>query len=108
MECICALTRPWFILSYEGVWGGMELEPTLTPRDKFTLPQKFSPEEDGTHDASSSRRQQSKHITSELFRPCMNFCILCVCLCECVSLCLEVDVGVKAAKVCSWMLFSSV
>ena len=28
--------------------GGMESEPMLTPREKFHLPEKFSPEEDGT------------------------------------------------------------
>ena len=33
----------------------MESEPMLTPREKFPLLDKFSPEEDRTHDAASSR-----------------------------------------------------
>ena len=41
MKCMCAQTRPWFILSSERVSGGMEFEPTLTPREKSPLPQNF-------------------------------------------------------------------
>ena len=33
----------------------MESEPMLTPREKSSLPEKISPEEDGTHDAAPSR-----------------------------------------------------
>ena len=33
----------------------------LTPRDKSSLPEKFSPEEDGTHDAASSRTASPAH-----------------------------------------------
>ena len=50
---VCAQTRPWFILSSEGVFGGMEFEPMLTPREKSPLP-KMSPEEDRTRDAVDS------------------------------------------------------
>ena len=57
MKCMCAQTRPRFILSSEGVLGGMEFEPMLTPREKSPLP-KMSPEEDRTHDAVDS---ESKH-----------------------------------------------
>ena len=39
MECMCAQTRPQFILSSEAVLGGMELEPMLTPREKSPLPE---------------------------------------------------------------------
>ena len=42
-----AQTRPRFILSSEGVFGGMEFEPVLTPREK-------SPEEDRTRDTVDS------------------------------------------------------
>ena len=35
MKCMCAQTRPRFILSSEGVFGGMEFEPMLTPRGKI-------------------------------------------------------------------------
>ena len=37
---MCAQTRPRFILSSEGVFGGMEFEPMLTPRGKSPLPEK--------------------------------------------------------------------
>ena len=53
MKCMCAQTRPRFILSSEGVFGGMEFEPMLTPREKSPLPEK-SPEEDRTRDAADS------------------------------------------------------
>ena len=39
MKCMCAQTRPRFILSSEGVLGGMEFEPMLTPREKSPLPE---------------------------------------------------------------------
>ena len=53
MKCMYAQTRPRFILSSEGVFGGMEFEPMLTPREKSPLPKK-SPGEDRTHDAVDS------------------------------------------------------
>ena len=53
MKCMYAQTRPRFILSSEGVLGGMELEPMLTPREKSPLP-KISPEEDRTRNAVDS------------------------------------------------------
>ena len=37
MKCMCAQTRPRFILSSERVFGGMEFEPMLTPREKSPL-----------------------------------------------------------------------
>ena len=53
MKCMYAQTRLRFILSSEGVFGGMEFEPMLTPREKSPLP-KMSPEEDRTRDAVDS------------------------------------------------------
>ena len=53
MKCMYAQTRPRFILSSEGVFGGMEFEPMLTPREKSPL-RKISPEEDQTGDAVDS------------------------------------------------------
>ena len=41
MKCMCAQTRPRFILSSERVLGGMEFEPMLTPREKSPLPENF-------------------------------------------------------------------
>ena len=41
MNCMCAQTRPRFILSSERVLGGMEFEPMLTPREKSPLPENF-------------------------------------------------------------------
>ena len=37
MECMCAQTRPQFILSSERVLGGMESEPMIPPREKSPL-----------------------------------------------------------------------
>ena len=53
MKCMYAQTRPRFILSSERVFGGMEFEPMLTPREKSPLP-KMSPEEDRTRHAVDS------------------------------------------------------
>ena len=53
MKCMYAQTRPRFIFSSEGVFGGMEFEPMLTPREKSPLP-KMSPEEDRTRNAVDS------------------------------------------------------
>ena len=53
MKCMCAQTRPRFILSSEGVFGGMEFEPMLTPW-KNPLYRKMSPEEDRTRDTVDS------------------------------------------------------
>ena len=53
MKCMYAQTRPRFILSSEGVLGGMEFEPMLAPREKSPLP-KMSTEEDRTRDAVDS------------------------------------------------------
>ena len=39
MKCMCAQTRPRFILSSERVFWGMEFEPMLTPREKSPLPE---------------------------------------------------------------------
>ena len=41
MKCMCAQTRPRFILSSERVFGGMEFEPMLTPREKSPIPENF-------------------------------------------------------------------
>ena len=39
MKCMRAQTRPRFILSSERVFGGMEFEPMLSPREKSPLPE---------------------------------------------------------------------
>ena len=39
MKCMCAQTRPRLILSSERVFGGIEFEPMLTPREKSPLPE---------------------------------------------------------------------
>ena len=41
MKCMYAQTRPRFILSSQRVFGGMEFEPMLTPREKSPLPENF-------------------------------------------------------------------
>ena len=65
MKCMCAQTRPRFILSSEGVLGGMEFEPMLTPREKSPLP------ENVPRGGSSQRHcgQRAQALPTELFRP---------------------------------------
>ena len=41
MKCMCAQTRPRFILSSERVFWGMEFEPKLTPREKSPVLENF-------------------------------------------------------------------
>ena len=66
MKCMCAQTRPRFILSSERVFGGMEFEPMLTPREN-PLYRKISPEEDRTRDAVDS---EPKHYQRAIPDPC--------------------------------------
>ena len=65
MKCMCAQTRPRFILSSEGVFWGMEFEPMLTPRGKSPLP------ENVPRGGSNLRRcgQRAQALPTELFRP---------------------------------------
>ena len=65
MECMCAQTRPRFILSSERVFGGMEFEPMLTPREKSPLP------ENVPRGGSNPRRcgQRAQALPTELLRP---------------------------------------
>ena len=65
MKCMCAQTRPRFILSFEGVFGGMEFEPMLTPREKSPPP------ENVPRGGSNPRRrgQRAQALPAELFRP---------------------------------------
>ena len=69
MKCMYAQTRPRFILSSEGVFGGMEFEPMLTPREKSPLP-KMSPEEDRTRDTVDS---EPKHYQLSYSGPSSSF-----------------------------------
>ena len=65
MKCMCAQTRPRFVLSSEGVSGGMEFEPMLTPREKSLLA------ENVPRGGSNPQRcgQQAQALPTELFRP---------------------------------------
>ena len=65
MKCMCAQTRPRFILSSERVLGGLEFEPMLTPREKSPLP------ENVPRGGSNPRRcgQRAQALPTELFRP---------------------------------------
>ena len=51
----------------------MESEPMLTPRGKNPLPEKFSPEEDRTHDAASSRTAIPTHYQRAIPAPLLPF-----------------------------------
>ena len=65
MKCMCAQTRPRFILSSEGVFGGMEFEPMLTPREKSPLPENVP--RGGSNPWHCGQRAQA--LPTELFRP---------------------------------------
>ena len=69
MDRKCAQIRPRFILSCEKSLGGMESEAMLTPREKSPLPEKFSPEEDQTHDTASSRTASPTHCQPAIPAP---------------------------------------
>ena len=66
---MCAQTRPRFILSSERVFGGMEFEPMLSPREKSPLP------ENVPKGGSNRRRcgQRAQALPTELFRPRSRF-----------------------------------
>ena len=65
MKCMCAQTRPRFILSSKGVFGGMEFEPMLTPREKSPLPENVP--RGGSNPRHRGQRAQA--LPTELFRP---------------------------------------
>ena len=65
MKCMCAQTRPRFILSSERVLGGMEFEPMLTPREKSPLPENVP--RGGSN--PRHRGQRAHALPTELFRP---------------------------------------
>ena len=65
MKCMCAQTRPRFILSSEGVLGGMEFQPILTPREKSPLPENVP--RGGSNPRHCGQRAQA--LPTELFRP---------------------------------------
>ena len=66
MECMCAQTRPRFTLSSERVWGEMESEPMLTPREKSPLPEAQRRIEPAPLHHANSEPSPSP---TELFRP---------------------------------------
>ena len=65
MKCMCAQTRPRFILSSEGVLGGMEFEPMLTAREKS--PPLENVPRGGSNPWHCGQRAQA--LPTELFRP---------------------------------------
>ena len=66
MKCMCAQTRPRFILSSERVFWGMEFEPMLTPSEKSPLPENFP------RAGSNSWRcgQRAQHYQRAILAPC--------------------------------------
>ena len=100
---------PLFIFSSERVFGGMEFEPMLTPREKSPLPEN-SPEEDRTSDAVdsepkhyqwaipttqshsichqfdalSSTIQHIKFERNQIINIVSKLLVNCVCVCVCV------------------------
>ena len=74
MQCMCAQTRPRFILSSERVlreWS----QNSCNSRGKYPLPEKFSSEEDRTHDAASSRKASPTHYHLSYSGPNQRRCI---------------------------------
>ena len=65
MKCMCAQTRPRFILSSKGVFRGMEFEPMLTPREKSPLPENVP--RGGSNPRHCGQRTQA--LPTELFQP---------------------------------------
>ena len=65
MKCMCAPTRPRFILSSERAFGGMEFEPTLTPNKKIPPTGKFRQRRIEPATLWTAR----PNTTNELFRP---------------------------------------
>ena len=65
MKCMYAQTRPRFILSSERVFGGMEFEPMLTPREK--IPSTENVPRGGSNPRRCGQRAQA--LPTELFRP---------------------------------------
>ena len=65
MKCMCAQTRPRFILSSKTVFWGMEFEPMLTPREKSLLPENVP--RGGLNPRRCGQRAQT--LPTELFRP---------------------------------------
>ena len=78
MKCMYAQTRPRFILSSDGVFGGMEFEPMLTPREKSPLPKNVP--RGGSNPRHCGQRAQA--LPTELFRPPFLFlCALLLMMC---------------------------
>ena len=65
MKCMCAQTRPRFILSSKAVFGGMEFELMLTPREKSPVPENVP--RGGSNPRHCGQRAQA--LPTELFRP---------------------------------------
>ena len=65
MKCMCAQTRPRFILSSEGIFGGIEFELMLTRREKSPLPENVP--RGGSNPRHCGQRAQA--LPTELFRP---------------------------------------
>ena len=77
-KCMCAQTRPRFILSSERVLGGMEFEPMLTPRQKSPPPENFprggsSPRRCGQQAQTLPTSYSSLHFISANSFPCCCF-----------------------------------
>ena len=71
---MCAQTRPWFILSSErGLFGGMESEPMLTPREKSPLREKFSSKGGSYPRRCIKQDSEPNTLPTELFRPLQHF-----------------------------------
>ena len=69
MECMCAQTRPRIILSSERVLGNGARTHGVSKGKIPSTGKKLSPEEDGTHDAASSRTASPTHYQRAIPAP---------------------------------------
>ena len=61
MECMCAQTRPWFMLSSERVFGDWSQNPCELQAKNPLYQKKISSEEYQTHNTASSRTASPTH-----------------------------------------------
>ena len=88
MKCMCAQTRPRFILSSERVFGGMEFEPMLTPREKSPLPENFP--RGGSNPRLCGQRAQT--LPASYSGPRIMCLSESVFVCVCIDMCLHKSV----------------
>ena len=104
MECMCAQTRSRFIPLIRKSFGGMESGPMFTPKEKSPLPEKFSSEEDRTHDAAASGTASPTHYQLSYSGP-RSGCFLASLLTRCTGHCLSRGVSSPSPELLMELIF---